>query len=85
MSLTQGSANISKIITKTLRSPHLLLHIGDSIGVTIQNVQLALLNSILADIGPFFESPFPPSTDGGPIDIVTGLNILRSLTTSFMR
>ena len=31
---------------------------------------MALINSILADIGPFFESPFPPATDGGPIDII---------------
>ena len=32
-------------------------------------MQLALINSILADIGPFFESPFPPAEDGSPIEI----------------
>ena len=47
----------------------MIVNIGEAIGVTVQNVQLALISSILADIGPFFESPFPPAEDGGPIEV----------------
>ena len=46
-------------VMKTFRAPHLLVKMDEKISVTIQNVQLAIINSILADIGLWLKlSPF---------------------------
>ena len=43
-------------VMKTFRAPHLLVKMDEKISVTIQNVQLAIINSILADIGLLLKS-----------------------------
>ena len=42
-------------VMKTFRAPHLLVKMDEKISVTIQNVQLAIINSILADIGSWLK------------------------------
>ena len=39
------------------------------IQVNIQNCSLSIYNSIISDLGPFFESPIPPATDGPSIKL----------------
>ena len=56
-------------ITTVLKEPQLIVQMEKDIQVNIQNCSLSIYNSIISDLGPFFESPIPPATDGPSIKL----------------
>jgi len=56
-------------ITTVLKEPQLIVQMEKDIQINIQNCSLSIYNSIISDLGPFFESPIPPATDGPSIKL----------------
>lgn len=56
-------------ILQVLKEPQLIVQMEKDIQINIQNCSLSIYNSIISDLGPFFESPIQPATDGPSIKL----------------
>lgn len=54
-------------VMKVVQDPSLTVTIEDEvIKLTVENETISIQNSVVADLAPFFEAPFPPDPKGGP-------------------
>ena len=77
----ENSANLNgAMVLKMIQDPNLLITLHeDKINAIIQNTSLELQNSILGDIVPFLEAPFPPDPAGAPVINLTIENVMIKL------